>query len=128
MVEYHPQKDESNRVQLTVGGNLITYPGDVNTRTADLKTSKILWNKVLSTAWAKYMCIDIKNFYLFIPIGRYGYIGMKLTDFPMHVQHKYNLQAHANNGYVYLKIWRSIYSLPQVGKLALKYLQDKIGP
>ena len=61
-------------------------------------------------------------------MDRYGYIGMKLTDFPMHVQQKYNLQAHANNGYVYLKIWRSIYSLPQVGKLALKYLQDKIGP
>jgi hypothetical protein len=34
------QKDDPNRVRITVGGNLIDYPGELTTRTADLTTSK----------------------------------------------------------------------------------------
>jgi len=30
----------------------------------DLTTLKLLWNSVLSTDGAKYMCLDIKKFYL----------------------------------------------------------------
>ena len=47
VVDYRPQKDDPNRVRITVGGNLIDYPGELTTRTADLITSKILWNSVL---------------------------------------------------------------------------------
>ena len=57
---------------------------------------------------------------------RYEYVIIKLTDFPEHVQQKYNLQAHAKNGYIYLKTRRSIYAPPQAVKLANKYLQDKL--
>ena len=42
---------------------------------------------------------------------------MKLADLLEHVQQQYNLQEHANNGYVYIKIRRSIYGLLQEGKL-----------
>ena len=50
VIDYRPQKEDPNRVRITAGGNLITdYPGDVTTRTADLTTSKILWNSVIST-------------------------------------------------------------------------------
>ena len=52
VVDYRPQKDDPNRVRITVGGNLIEYPGELTTRTADLITSKILWNRVLSTPGA----------------------------------------------------------------------------
>ena len=61
-------------------------------------------------------------------MDRYEYRIMKLTDFPVHVQKQYNLQDHAENGSVYLKIRRSIYGLPQAGKLANKYLWDKLQP
>ena len=50
VVDYHPQKEEQIRVRLTAGENLITYPGDVTTCTADLTTTKILWNSIISTA------------------------------------------------------------------------------
>ena len=123
VVNFLPQKEDPNRVQLTVGGNLITYPGDVTIRTADLTTSKILWNSLLSTSLEKYMCINIKNFYPCKPIDRYEHTRMKSTDFPEHVQHQYNLQAHAKNIYIYLEIRRYIYGLPQAGKLTNKYLQ-----
>ena len=68
VVNYPPQKPDPNRVCITAGGNLINYPGELTTRTADLTTSKILWNSVLITQDAKYMCIDIKNFYLGTPL------------------------------------------------------------
>ena len=49
-------------------------------------------------------------------MGGCEYMRIKLTDFPEHVHQQYNLQVHAKNGYVYLKIRRSIYGLPQAGK------------
>jgi hypothetical protein len=33
MVDYRPQKEDPNRIRITVGRNLITYKGDVSTRT-----------------------------------------------------------------------------------------------
>jgi hypothetical protein len=39
VVDYRPQKDDPNRVRITVQGNLIDYPGELTTRTADLMTS-----------------------------------------------------------------------------------------
>jgi hypothetical protein len=42
VVNYGPQKQDPNRVRITVGGNLIKYPGKVTTRTADMTTSKML--------------------------------------------------------------------------------------
>ena len=61
-------------------------------------------------------------------MDRYDYKRTELTDLPEHVQQQYNIQGHAKNGYVYPKIRRSIYSLPQAGKLANEYLQDKLRP
>jgi len=61
VVNYRPQKEDPNSIRITVGGNLITYRGNTSTRTADLTTSKLLWNSVLSTDGARYMCLDIKN-------------------------------------------------------------------
>ncbi len=59
-----PQKEDPNRIWITVGGNLIKYKGEVSTKMTDLTTLKLLWNSVLSTDGAKYMCLDIKKFYL----------------------------------------------------------------
>jgi hypothetical protein len=55
VVDIHPNKSEIHRVRLTVGGNLIQYPRDVSTRSADFTTSKCLWNSTISTEGAKYM-------------------------------------------------------------------------
>ena len=58
----------------------------------------------------------------------YDYMRMKLTDLTKHVQQQYNIQAYAKNVYVYLEIRRSIYVLPQEGKLGNEYLRDKLRP
>jgi hypothetical protein len=64
-----PQKSETHRVRLTVGGNLIDYPGNVSTPTADMTTAKILFNSVISTPDARFMCTDVKDFYLNTPMA-----------------------------------------------------------
>ena len=68
VVDFRPQKAYPNRVRITAGGNLIKYPGELTTRTADMTTAKILWNSILSTEDARFMGIDINNFYLGTPI------------------------------------------------------------
>lgn len=43
VVDYRPQKFDPNRVRITVGGNLIDYPGKITMRTADMVASKFLY-------------------------------------------------------------------------------------
>jgi hypothetical protein len=76
------QKAEPEQTRLTVGGNLINYDGDVSTQTADLTTSKIMWNSVISTLHAKYMCLDLKNFYVGTPMKEYKYMRLNISDIP----------------------------------------------
>ncbi len=67
-----PEKlDEPNRTRLFAGGNRVHYPGDTGTPTADLLTIKILINSIISTAGAKVMTMDIKDFYLNTLMARY---------------------------------------------------------
>ena len=79
VVHYRPQKEDPNCIILTVGGNLIEYHRDTRTSTDDTTTANILWNSVVSTPKAKYMCIDINNFYLGTPLTRYEYLCIETT-------------------------------------------------
>lgn len=127
-VDYREQKDDPNRVRITAGGNLIKYPGELTTRTADLQTTKIMWNSVISTPGARYCCFDISSFYLGTPLDRYEYMKMPLHIFPDHVKQQYRLDEKAHKGFVYLEIRRSIWGLPQAGILSNKLLKERLAP
>jgi hypothetical protein len=60
VVDFHPQKADPHHICITAGGNLINYLGELTTQTANLTKSKLMWNSVLSTEGAKYICLDIK--------------------------------------------------------------------
>ena len=62
-----PEKAEKNRTRFTVGGDRINYPGKVATPTADMVVAKMLFNSVVSTKGARFMTLDISNFYLMTP-------------------------------------------------------------
>jgi hypothetical protein len=64
---YQEPQGKKERTRLTVGGDQIEYPGDKSTRTSGLTTAKILINSVISTLGAKFLVIDINNFYLNTP-------------------------------------------------------------
>ena len=68
VVNYIPQKEEPHRTILNVGSNLIDYVVDVSTPTADINTANLVINGTISTPGARYMCCDIKNFYLGTPL------------------------------------------------------------
>ncbi len=50
---FWPQKAEPHCIRITAGRNLINYPGELSTRTADITTLKLMWNSVLSTEGTK---------------------------------------------------------------------------
>ena len=54
VVDFRPQKANPHRIRITAGGNLINYPGELSTRTANLTTS--MWNSLLSTG-AQNTCV-----------------------------------------------------------------------
>jgi len=124
---YREQKAEKNRMRLTVGGNLINYPGDCGTPTADMLTVKLLLNNVISTPYAKFMTIDIKNFYLNTPMPRFEYMKMKLSDYPEDVILQYGLREKvSSDGYIYIEVRKGMYGLPQAGLLAQQLLEERL--
>ncbi len=42
VIDHCPQKEDPNCVRITVGGNLIKYPFELTTHTADMLSSKIM--------------------------------------------------------------------------------------
>jgi hypothetical protein len=126
VVDYRPQKDDPNRVRITVGGNLIDYPFELTTRTADLTTSKMLWNSTISTPGARYATADIGNMYLMTPMDRYEYMRIKADLVPEAFIAAYNLKDKIYKGYLYMEIRRGCYGLPQAGVLANKLLKERL--
>jgi hypothetical protein len=123
-----PHKKEKKRVRLTVGGDRLDYSGNVATSTADIATFKILSNSTLSTEEAVMMMMDIKNYYLGNPLPRFEYMKMLLSRFPEEIVQKYNLNALAVDGWVYIEIRKGMYGLKQAGLLANQLLQTRLAP
>ena len=97
-MDYHPHKTEPNRTRLTVGGNLINYPGNVSTPTADTITSKIVINSTISTPKSKYLVGDVKNFYLGVIMTPYEYLQLSITIIPQEIIDQYKLLPLVHNG------------------------------
>jgi len=94
------QKEDPNRVRITAGGNLIDYPHELTTRTAALTTTKLMWNSVISTEGAKYVCTDAKNFYLTAPLDRHEYMRMPIDIFPQEFIDQCGLADKVHNGFL----------------------------
>jgi hypothetical protein len=127
--EERPQKKEVNRTRLTLGGNLIDYPGDVSTRTAEMDTIKILLNSVVSTPEAKFCGMDITNFYLDTPLDRYEYVRIPINLVPSEIIDEYKVKDKVtDDGFIYAEIRKGMYGLPQAGILANKLLKARLEP
>ncbi len=58
------QKEDPNHGCITIEGNMIDYLFELTTCTADMDSSKILWNSVVSTKDACFAGTDVKNMYI----------------------------------------------------------------
>jgi hypothetical protein len=105
-----------------LGGDQIEYPGDKSTRTADLTTSKILINRVISTKGARFLVVDIQNLYINNPLGRFEYMVINLSSLPQEIIDEFGLLELAHDGRVYIEIQKGMYGLPQSDILANELL------
>ena len=122
-----PEKKEKERTRFVVGGDRINYPGEVATSTADMLVEKLLFNSVVSTKDAKFMTMDISNFYLMTPLKRPEYIRINIKDIPEEIFSEYNLREIAlPNGSVHIVANRGMYGLPQSGLLANELLEKRL--
>jgi hypothetical protein len=64
VVDIKDHKEEKERIILTIGGDQIEYPGEKSTLSAGLTTSIFFIGSVISTFGAKFLVIDINNFYV----------------------------------------------------------------
>jgi hypothetical protein len=123
-----PEKTNPRWIWWTFGGDRIFYVADVNTNTADLTTAKILFNSVLSTPGAKFLRIDIKDFYLGTPMKDFEYMHIPLHMIPEAIIGQYNLTPLVHNNCVYVQIRKGMYGLPQAGKLVNNLLLEALAP
>ncbi len=113
---YRPEKKDPHRTGITMGENLINYPNNCGTPTADILTIKLLFNSVISMPNAKFMTINIKEFCLMTPMDHYEYFRMKLKLFPQDIIDKYTLHDKVNvDDNVFCKVQHGMYGLPQAG-------------
>jgi hypothetical protein len=66
---------------------------------------------------ATFLVIDIKQFYLNTPLGRFEYMVINLSSLPQETIDKYNLLNLAQDAKVYIEIQKGMYGLPQAGIL-----------
>jgi hypothetical protein len=86
---------------------------------------KIFLNSVISTRGAKFAGAGPANFYLMTPLKRPKYAKINLSDIPEEVIKEYNLHQYATpDGWVYIKVSRGMYGLPQAGSLGHDLLEQ----
>jgi hypothetical protein len=121
------RKKDKYRTCITMGRNLVNYTGNCGTPTANLLTVKLLLNSIISTPYAKFMTLDLKDFYLMTPMKTYKYFHMKLELFPQDIIDKYDLANKVDhNGLVYCEVRRGMYGLPQAGIIAQELLKERL--
>ena len=106
-----------------MGGDKINYPDDCGTPTADLLTVQLLLNSVISTPEAKFMIMDIKNFYLNTPLKTYKYLHLKMDDIPEDVWQVYELKEKAMQTSNDL-MWPSVYGTKEMLYFFVMWMMD----
>lgn len=119
------QEEEQNCTLAMLGGNLINCTNNCGTPTVNLLLIKIFFNSVISTNNAKFANADMSNFYLMTPLCRLKCAKIWLDDIPKEIRTLYNLHKNTmTDGWIYIKITKGMYGLPQAGGLANELLEQ----
>jgi hypothetical protein len=118
-----PEKANTKRVRWTAGGDKIEYHGNATCPTANLTTAKLMFKGILSTPGAKFMGIDLKDFYLCSVLDEFEYVRIPEHMLPQEIIDLYDLKDKIVDGFVYAEVRKGMYGLPQAGRLANLQLQ-----
>ena len=125
--DIRPHKTETHITRLATGGNLIDYPGEVSTPTSDLTTMKLHVNSTISDVKLRYICMDMKDFYLNNIMSRAEYIMIQISLIPQECVDKYNLKKEINE-YIFVRVNKGVYGLLQDGRIAHGGLEKHMEP
>ena len=122
--DIRPNKEEQYRVRLTAGGNRLDFPGDPSSPAVATTDSKIHINSTISDAkkGARYMTLDIKNFFLGTPLLYYQYLRIHKSMIPQEIFDEYPELVVESNGYAYFEVRKGICGLKEAGLMAFQHL------
>jgi len=112
------RKVEKRHVRVTIGGDRLEYNGKTATVPATLITIKIHLNSTILTANARYMTLDIKDYYYGTLMDDYEYAQILLALIPSKIIAQYRLHSIAVNGKVYCEVCKGMPGLKQTGIIA----------
>jgi hypothetical protein len=116
---------------MTAGSDKLDYLGDASSPAVSMLDAKLHINSTISDAksGARYLGLDIKNFYLGTPMSYFQYIRVRPSIIPKEVWDDYQYTIPiAGDSHVYLEICRGMYSLKEAGILAFNQLVQKLKP
>jgi hypothetical protein len=129
--DYCPLKAEQFCVRLTIGGDKLDYHDETASPAASLLETKLIINSTISDAdkGARFICIDIKDFFLQTPLPKsereYMRIHSRYFDEDFRKLYKLN-EKIASDGYIYCEIKKGMYGLKQASIVAYKQLKKRL--
>ena len=72
--------------------------------------------------------MDVKYFYLNNMMDRAEYIMIQIAMTPQEFVDKYNIQEKAHNRYIYERVTKVVYGLPQSGRISHGALAKHLDP
>ena len=91
LYDHRPLKTEKYRCCLVVGGDKLMYNSETAAPAANLLEAKLIINSTISTPGAKFITVDIKDFFLSSQMPEVEYIKMNLDEIPQDIISKYNM-------------------------------------
>ena len=116
---------------LVAGGDFLYYPGDASSPDVCMLDAKLHINCIISDAHkcARYLGIDIKNFYLGTPMQYLQYIHFLPKMVPQEVWYDPRYKIHiATGSFMYLEIQSGMYGLKEAVFIAFDQLVCYLAP
>ena len=128
--DHRPLKSEPWRVRIVVGGDRLSYTNETGSPAASLLETKVLLNSTISDAnrGARFMSLDLKDFFLATPMPIEEYMKVPLKYFPKDIVEKYKLINIVHNNHIFIKIKKGMYGLKQAAVLAYENLITNLAP
>ena len=125
--DINPDKVETHRTRLTVGGNLLDYAGVMSTPTETVTTRNCLLNSIVYNINDQCLNVDTDNFYLNNDLPDPEYMKIHISIIPEEVIEAYNcFTLQDKNGSVYMRICKGMHGLKQAGIISNLELQKNM--
>ena len=125
-----PEKSETHRVRITVGGDRLDAYQDVRSPAVGITDTKLHLNSTISDAknGARYSTADLKDFFLGSKMKIFQYMRVHRKYITQEVMDEYGLtdEHFDSRGYAYIKIQKGMYGLKEASILAYDELKTHL--